>query len=45
MNQVIGTARAIKANKHAYAAFSQKGGSELSIFWKEGDVWLKCRPD
>lgn len=45
MNQVIGTARAIKANKHAYAAFSQKGESELSIFWKEGDVWLKCRPD
>ena len=45
LNQVIGTSRAIKANKQANAAFSQKGESELSIFWKEGDVWLKCRPD
>src|SRR5699024_8245087 len=45
MNQVIGTARAIKANKQANAAFSQKGECELSIFWKEDDTWLKCRPD
>lgn len=47
LNQVIGTARAIKNNKHAYAAFSQKGESELSIFWedKESGLLLKCRPD
>lgn len=47
LNQVIGTARAIKSNKHALAAFSQKGESELSIFWKDKDtgVLLKCRPD
>ena len=45
LNQVIGTAKAIKSNKQANAAFSQKGESELSIFWKEGDAWLKCRPD
>lgn len=47
LNQVIGTARAIKANKHASAAFSQKGESELSIFWQdeESGLQLKCRPD
>lgn len=47
LNQVIGTARAIKSNKHALAAFSQKGESELSIFWQDENtgVLLKCRPD
>lgn len=47
INQVIGTARAIKENKHALAAFSQKGESELSLFWidEETGVMLKCRPD
>lgn len=47
LNQVIGTARAIKENKHALAAFSQKGESELSIFWRDEEtgVLLKCRPD
>lgn len=47
LNQVISTARAIKANKHALAAFSQKGESELSLFWidEETGVLLKCRPD
>lgn len=45
MNLVVNTARAIKANEKAYAAFSQKGECELSIFWKEDDIWLKCRPD
>jgi exodeoxyribonuclease VIII len=47
LNQVIGVAKAIKSNKHANAAFSQKGESELSIFWedKETGLWLKCRPD
>lgn len=47
LNQVIGTARAIKENKHALAAFSQKGESELSLFWKDEEtgVLLKCRPD
>lgn len=47
LNQVIGTARAIKGNKHALAAFSQKGESELSLFWEDEEtgVLLKCRPD
>lgn len=47
LNQVVGTARAIKENKQAYAAFKQKGESELSIFWKDegSGLWLKCRPD
>lgn len=47
LNQVIGTSRAIKNNKHALAAFSQKGESELSIFWidEESGILLKCRPD
>ena len=35
LNQVIGTARAIKSNKHALAALVQKGESELSIFWQD----------
>lgn len=47
LNQVIGTARAIKANKKAYNAFRQKGESEISLFWQDDDtgIWLKCRPD
>lgn len=47
LNQVVGVAKSIKANKHACAAFSQKGESELSLFWKdeESGLWLKCRPD
>ena len=47
LNQVIGTAKAIKSNKQAYAAFAQKGECELSIFWKDegSGLWLKCRPD
>ncbi len=47
LNQVIGTARAIKANKKAYSAFHQKGESEISLFWQDEEtgVWLKCRPD
>lgn len=47
LNQVIGVGRAINNNKFAKNAFSQKGESELSIFWvdKETGLWLKCRPD
>lgn len=47
INTVIGLARAIKQNKDSLRAFSQKGESELSIFWvdKETGLWLKCRPD
>lgn len=47
LNQVIGTARAIKNNKKAYNAFHQKGESEISLFWidEETGILLKCRPD
>lgn len=47
LNQVIGLARAIKNNTLANNAFSQKGESELSLFWtdKETGILLKCRPD
>lgn len=47
LNQVIGTARAIKQNKKAYNAFHQKGESEISLFWidEETGLMLKCRPD
>ena len=47
LNQVIGTARAIKNNKKAYNAFHQKGESEISLFWidEETGLMLKCRPD
>lgn len=47
LNQVIGTARAIKSNQYALKAFSQTGESELSIFWidEESGLLLKCRPD
>lgn len=47
LNQVIGTARAIKKNKKAYNAFHQKGESEISLFWidEETGLLLKCRPD
>lgn len=47
LNQVIGTARAIKADEKAYNAFHQKGESEISLFWQDEEtgIWLKCRPD
>lgn len=47
LNQVVGTARAIKQNKKAYNAFHQKGESEISLFWidEETGLMLKCRPD
>lgn len=47
LNQVIGTARAIKADQKAYNAFHQKGESEISLFWQDEEtgIWLKCRPD
>lgn len=47
LNQVIGTARAIKNDKKAYNAFHQKGESEVSLFWidEETGLMLKCRPD
>ena len=47
LNQVIGTARAIKRDKKAYNAFHQKGESEISLFWidEETGILLKCRPD
>ncbi len=46
LNQVISIGKSIFNNKYAKNAFSQKGESELSIFWqgKNGE-WLKCRPD
>jgi len=47
LNQVIGVGRAINNNKFAKNAFSQKGESELSLFWidEATGLWLKCRPD
>lgn len=47
LNQVVGMARAINSKKIAKNAFSQKGESELSIFWQDEEtgLWLKCRPD
>lgn len=47
LNQVIGTARAIKHHKKAYSAFQQEGESEVSIFWEDEEtgLMLKCRPD
>lgn len=47
LNQVISIGRAINNNKYAKNAFSQKGESELSIFWQDEEtgIWLKCRPD
>jgi hypothetical protein len=47
LNQVICMARNAKADKRTANALSQKGESELSIFWQDEKtgVWLKCRPD
>lgn len=47
LNQVVTMARAINGNKDAKNAFSQRGESELSLFWKDEEtgLWLKCRPD
>lgn len=47
LNQVVNMARSALADKKARAALSQKGESELSIFWQDDKtgVWLKCRPD
>ena len=47
LNQVISLARAINKNPQAKGAFSQKGESEVSLFWNDPEtgVMLKCRPD
>lgn len=47
LNQIVSLGQAINNNRHAKNAFSQKGESELSIFWvdEETGLWLKCRPD
>ena len=47
LNQVICMARNAMADKRTANALSQKGESELSIFWQDEKtgVWLKCRPD
>lgn len=37
-------ARAIVTNPHAKAAF-EDGLPEQSLFWKDGDIWRKARPD
>ena len=47
LNQVISLAKAIRENPLAKGAFSQKGKSEVSLFWQDEEtgIWLKCRPD
>lgn len=47
LNQVICMAKSINADTKCKNALSQKGESELSIFWQDEktDMWLKCRPD
>ncbi len=47
LNQIVCMARAINNNPECKNALSQKGESELSIFWQDEKtgVWLKCRPD
>ena len=47
LNQVISLAKAIRENPLAKGAFSQKGRSEVSLFWRDEEtgVMLKCRPD
>ncbi len=47
LNQVVCMTKAALKDKKTKNALSQKGESELSLFWqdKETGVWLKCRPD
>lgn len=47
MNQIVCMVRSANADKKTKNALSQKGESELSIFWQDEKtgVWLKCRPD
>lgn len=47
LNQVVSLARAINQNPLAKGAFSQKGKSEVSLFWRDErtGIILKCRPD
>lgn len=47
LNQIVSMARSINADTKCKNALSQKGESELSIFWQDDKtgVWLKCRPD
>jgi len=47
LNQVIGMSKMINSDERAKNAFSQKGESELSLFWQDEEtgIWLKCRPD
>lgn len=47
LNQITCMCRAIKNDVKCSNALSQKGESELSIFWQDEKtgVWLKCRPD
>lgn len=43
--QVIGMADAIRRNKTALALLDSPGLIESSIFWEEGGIKYRCRPD